>query len=221
MEKHIADILPYATAVALSPMPIAALILMLLSKRAKINSIAFSFGWILGLAVLVFIVSSLVGLSDSDVHAATGFSIKTLIDLVLGILLLILAFSQWKKRTKQGQEPSMPKWMSAIETFSPVKAFGIGFALATLNVKNTPMGITVGAVISDAGSAGSAVLIVYLLLASSTITIPTIGFLLFGKKLEPGLEKLKTWLIGNNATIMFVLFLILGVVILSKALGNM
>jgi len=39
MDKHIADILPYATAVALSPMPVAALVLMLLSKKAKINSV--------------------------------------------------------------------------------------------------------------------------------------------------------------------------------------
>lgn len=220
MDKNIADILPYATAVALSPMPIAALILMLLSAKAKVNSVAFTLGWIVGLATLVFFVKYLVALFGGDVHSSTGFSIRTLIHLVLGIVLIAFAIKEWRLRPKVGESPKMPKWMSAVETFTPVKAFGIGFLLATINLKNTPMGITVGAVISNAGEAGVVVLLSYLILASSTITIPTLGFLLIGKRLEKSLESLKGWLVSNNATIMFVLFLILGVVLLSKAFGN-
>lgn len=219
MEKHIADILPYATAVALSPMPVAALILMLLSKRARINSVAFTVGWIVGLAALVFLALYVIGLSDQEVRHATGYSVKTLIDIVLGILLLFLAAMQFKKRRKKGQTLKVPKWMNAVEKFSPGKALMFGFLLATLNVKNTPMGITVGAAISDAGTYGTNVLIDYLILASCTITIPTFGFLIFGKSLKKPLIFLKEWLVSNNATIMFMLFLILGIVLISKAFG--
>lgn len=218
---HIAEILPYAVAVALSPMPIAALILMLLSNHAKSNSVAFSLGWVLGLAGLVFIVSSAVGFSSSETQNITGFSLKTLIDLILGVLLVYLAFLQWKKRTKPGESPSMPKWMTAVETSTPLKAFGIGLLLAVVNVKNIPMGISVGAVVSEAGNASGAVFFTYLMLASSTIIILTLGYLLLGNKLQKTLEYLKTWLIANNATIMFVLFLILGIVLLSKGLGSL
>ncbi|HVZ66746.1 MAG TPA: GAP family protein [Patescibacteria group bacterium] len=219
MEKHIADILPYATAVALSPMPVAALILMLLSKKAKINSVAFTVGWIIGLAALVWLALYVIGLSDQEVRHATGYSVKTVIDVVLGLLLLFLAFMQFKNRQKKGQAPRVPKWMNAVEKFSPGKALVFGFLLATLNVKNTPMGITVGAAISDAGNKGLSVLIVYLVLASCTITIPTLGFLIFGKSLKKPLTSLKEWLVNNNATIMFILFLILGVILISKAFG--
>lgn len=220
MDPHVAAIIPYATAVALSPMPVAALILMLLSKKAKANSVAFTIGWIVGLAALVFFVKYLVAIFAGDVHRTTGFSVEVLIHYVLGIILILFAIKEWKMRPKKGQTPKMPKWMGAIATFTPVKALIIGFLLATLNLKNTPMGITVGAVISDAGSHAMTVLIVYLILASSTITIPTVGFLLFGKKLERTLESLRSWLVSNNATIMFILFLVLGVVLLSKALGG-
>ncbi len=220
MDQHIADVLPYAAAVALSPLPIAALVLMLLSKRARINSIAFTIGWILGLAALVFIVKYLVVLYSGQVHHETGISLKTIIHFSLGLILIALAIKEWKLRPKKGQAPKIPKWMKAVSSCTPAKALMIGFLLATLNVKNTPMGITVGVVISDAGSSAAVVLFAYLLTASSSITIPTFGFLLFGKKLERSLESLRGWLIESNATIMFVLFLILGLVLLSKSFGG-
>ncbi len=223
MDKLTAEILPYAIAVALSPMPIAALLLMLLSKRARINSVMFTVGWIAGLAVLVLAVTFLVGESAHTVRHDTGFDPKTIIDFVLGIVLLLFALKEWKSRSKAGKIPHMPKWMRAIESFSPIKALMIGFLLATLNLKNTPMGITVGAAISELAhttAQQTAGIIIYLILASCTITIPAIGFLLLGKRLQKTLESLKSWLIGNNATIMFVLFLILGVSLISKAFGN-
>lgn len=217
MEKPIADILPYAVAVAFSPMPIAALLLMLLSNRARINSIAFSIGWIIGLAVLIFAVSFLITGVSGNAHT----EVKKLIDAVLGMFLLLLSLKELKLRTKPGTTPQMPKWMSAIETFTPVKALVIGLALSTINFKNTPLGIAVGSSLSRfnepnqiIGFAG------YLIIASSTIIIPTIGFLLLGNKLQASLENLKNWLVSNNATIMFVLFLILGVSLLSKAFGS-
>lgn len=223
MDKMITEILPYAVAVALSPMPIAALILMLLSKRAKINSVMFTAGWIAGLAILVLVVTFLVGESARTVKHDTGFDPKTIIDLVLGLVLIGFALKEWKSRSKAGKTPQMPKWMRAVEKFSPIKALIIGFLLATLNLKNTPMGITVGAAISDfahTSAQQTAGVIIYLVLASCTITIPVIGFLLLGKRLQKTLETLKVWLIGNNATIMFVLFLILGIVLISKAFGG-
>ena len=59
------------------------------------------------------------------------------------------------------------------------------------------------------------------LIASTTILIPTIGFLLFGDKINGTLNDLKQWLIANNATILFVLFLYIGISLLSKAIeGN-
>lgn len=221
MDKTIAEILPYAIAVALSPMPIAALILMLLSKRARINSVMFTIGWIMGLAILVFAVSFLVG--DVNATAAKdGFSLKTILHGTLGVLLILFAVAQWKKRTKKGKVAKMPQWMSAVEKFSPIKAFAIGLLLAVVNLKNTPVGIAVGATLSHltTGSAAFTGFIAYLILASCTITIPTFGFLLLGKSLQSPLTNLKNWLITNNATIMFGLFLLLGVIELRKAFGG-
>ena len=218
MDKVVAEVLPYAVAVALSPMPIAALILMLLSNRARVNSVMFLVGWMLGLFLLVIAVSSFLTNQTSAAQAA-GISPRQVIGGVLGVLLVLLAIRQWRQRPKHGQAVSMPKWMAAVVTFSPFKAFAVGLLLATVNFKNTPMGVAVGTVLSQAGSQAQVIagMTFYLLIGGITILVPVIGFLLFGSKLKGTLESFKDWLIGNNAVIMFVLFLVLGVMLINKA----
>jgi Sap, sulfolipid-1-addressing protein len=54
--KAIGEILPYALGVAISPIPIIAIILMLVTPKATSNGSAFAIGWVLGLAVIATIV---------------------------------------------------------------------------------------------------------------------------------------------------------------------
>ena len=167
-------------------------------------------------------VSFLVADQSGNV-AKSGFSLRHLIDGLLGTLLIIFAIKQWISRPKKGEKAKAPGWMNTIERFSPEKSFGVGFLLATVNFKNTPIGIAVGSAISKLSNSPQQTidaLVIYLLLASSTVTIPVIGFLLLGKSLNGILSSIKSWLINNNATIMFVLFLIIGATLLSKAFGG-
>ncbi|MDH3226570.1 MAG: GAP family protein, partial [Thermoleophilia bacterium] len=68
MGQVIGDILPTAIAVAISPLPIIAVILMLFTADARRNGTAFLGGWIGGLAVagaIVLAVASAADLSQS------------------------------------------------------------------------------------------------------------------------------------------------------------
>ena len=69
MGSVIGDILPMALGVAISPVPIIAVILMLLAPRARAASVAFMLGWVIGVVVVVGAVTFLVqpaGSSDPD-----------------------------------------------------------------------------------------------------------------------------------------------------------
>jgi hypothetical protein len=57
----VGDILPLALGVAVSPVPIIAVILMLLSPRARTNGPAFLVGWVAGLAVVCIVVTTISG----------------------------------------------------------------------------------------------------------------------------------------------------------------
>ena len=61
MGKAIGGSLPLAIGIALSPIPIIAVVLMLTSRKAKVNGPAFILGWLLGLGIIGAIVLSLAG----------------------------------------------------------------------------------------------------------------------------------------------------------------
>ena len=63
------------------------------------------------------------------------------------------------------------------------------------------------------------VVLVFALLAGSTVLIPVIAYLLVPGKMAGPLDSLKNWLTDNNHTVMAVLLLVLGVVVLGKALA--
>lgn len=97
----------------------------------------------------------------------------------------------------------------------------MGLLLGTVNPKNIILTIGAATTISTAGLAlGGTVTvgIVYLLVATCTVSVPVIGYLVAADRLRAPLERLRDWLTQENATIMFVLFLLLGVSMLSNGI---
>ena len=107
MGQAIGQILGLAAGVAISPVPVIALILMLFSNRAGSNSLAFLVGWLVGLTVVSIVVLS-IGIQDSGDDADSGGWIK----LVIGLLFLALGVKQWRGRPREGDEPESPAWMA-------------------------------------------------------------------------------------------------------------
>src|SRR5215510_576870 len=123
MGQAIGDLLPSAVGVALSPVPIIAVILMLGTPRARSNGPAFALGWVLGL-VIVSVVVVLVA-SGADDPDSTSSTTVDWIKVAIGALFIVMAFGQWRKRPRPGVQPEMPKWMTAIDRFTAGKSLGL------------------------------------------------------------------------------------------------
>ena len=222
MSAVIGDILTLALGVAISPIPIIAAILMLLSPKARVTGTGFLLGWVLGIVVAVTVFTLLSSILPAEEEDASQ-PIKGVIQLVLGALLLLLAVRQWRGRPKAGEEPAMPKWMQAIDTITFPKALGLGFLLSAVNPKNLLLaasaGVTIGAAGPDTGSI-VVVIAVFTLIAASTVLIPVVGYLLAADKLRGPLDALRGWLAKENAVIMAVLLLVIGVAIIGKGIGS-
>lgn len=213
MLEAIGQILGFAIGVAISPVPIIAVILMLFSARAASNSLAFATGWLLGLAVVSAIVL-LLELGSADDGDTGGWA-----KVVIGVLFLGLAVKQWRSRPEPGEEPTMPGWMSAIDDFSAAKSFAIGALLSGVNPKNFGLTLAAASTIGAAELSASedvVVVAVYILIASVTILVPVIGYLVARETMRPWLDSMKAWLMLNNATVMAVLLVVLG----AKVLGD-
>ncbi|WP_040495469.1 GAP family protein [Ilumatobacter nonamiensis] len=214
MGEAIGQIMGNAVGVAISPVPIIAVILMLFSRSAARNSLAFMFGWLLGLIVAATIILA-IGLDSSDTPSdAIGW-----LKIAIGAVFLFLGVKQWKGRPREGVEPEMPAWMASIDDMAAGKAFGLGALLSGVNPKNLGLTIAAAASISSAGLSGGDQAItvgVFVLIASITIIVPVVGYLIAGERVAPLLESMKGWLTQNNATVMTVLFVVLG----AKVLGD-
>lgn len=222
MGAIVGDILPLALGIAISPIPIIAAILMLLSPKAKVTSVGFLLGWVVGIVVAIMVftfLSALLPEQDPDVAKP----IKGTIQLVLGMLLLLLAVKQWRSRPRGDAQPQLPKWMQAIDKVTFPLALGLGFLLSALNPKNLIMAAGAGVDIGSADlSTGETTLsiVIFTLLAACTVAVPVISYLIASDKLRSPLNALRQWLEHENTVIMAVLLLVIGISMLGKGIGS-
>ena len=120
MWNAVGQILPAAVGVALSPIPIIAVVLMLVTPRGRVNGPMFVLGWLVGLTILGVVVLAIAGPTQSTSSSSSTGADAT--QIVLGALLLLVAAGQFRQRPHGDEEPATPKWMSTIDTFTPVKS---------------------------------------------------------------------------------------------------
>ncbi|MEV0549895.1 GAP family protein [Nocardia salmonicida] len=218
MGSVIGGLLPLAVGVAVSPIPIIAAILMILSKNAGGAAKGFAVGWVAGILVVTGVMTLLAGtLGGSDSEPSTGASI---VKIILGVALVVLAVIQWQERS----QTEVPGWMKAIDTLTPVKALGLGALLSGVNPKNLLLCVSAGVAIGAGGlSAGAdlVVIVVFTLLASVTVLAVVLGYMLAADKLGPMLDSLREWLQLNNHAVMAIVLLIMGAVVLGKGIGGL
>jgi threonine/homoserine/homoserine lactone efflux protein len=221
MNHAVGEILPFALGIAISPIPVIAAILMLLSPKARVTSVGFLLGWLTGIvvAVTVFVLLSSVLPETGD---DSSQPVKAVIQLVLGALLLLLAVRQWRGRPKPGEEPALPKWMEAIDRITFATAFGLGFLLSAINPKNLLMAAAAGVAIGAASLGTGDVIVVvavFTVIAASTVLVPVVAYLIASERLRAPLNALRAWLGRENAVIMAVLLLVIGVSLIGKGIA--
>ena len=222
MGNAIGQTLSFAVGVALSPVPIIAVILMLVSARARVNGPAFVVGWLVGLAAVGTIVLLVVGPADAsdDGEPATWVSI---LELVLGLLLVLVAAKQWRGRPHDGEEAPTPKWMGAIDAFTPVKSLGAGAVLAGANPKNLLLSVGAAAAIAQTGIPGgeqAIAFVVFAIIGTIGVAVPVVMYFALGDRAGPLLDRLKSWMGQHNAVIMAVLCLVIGAKLVGDAISG-
>jgi hypothetical protein len=220
MTESIAEVLTYAVGVAISPVPIIAVILMLFSARARVNGPMFLAGWVVALAVVSAAAYLLADAGDVSTDATAADTVSWG-QIAIGVFFLLAAARQWRTRPAPGAEPEMPKWMAGIDGFAPFKAFALAVLLAGVNPKNFLLSVGAGAAVAKLGPTTSEALVawvVYIILAAITIGVPVGYYLVGGESAKAALDKTKQWLSAHNAAVMAVLFLFFAVKLIAEGL---
>ena len=222
MGEVIGELLPLALGIAISPVPIIAVILILLSEHPVAPSLGFAVGWVLGVTAVLVVVTLLIG----PAAGATGSPslVASVLKIILGAAAVLLGIRQWRSRPKAGATPEMPKWMASMSHVSVGRALGLGALLSGVNPKNLTLCIAAGVTLGSAElSTGDVVIaaVVFVLIASSTVVGPVLAYLAARDRMQGPLDELRGWLTLHNAAVMSVLLLVIGVSILGKGLGGL
>lgn len=211
MGDALASSVTYAVGIAASPIPVVAVIVLLLSPRPRVNSILFTVTWVAGISAIVVVTSIVPGLSsDPDSRGAA----RSIFRIAVGIVFVGLAVRNWRRRPAPGEEPSTPAWLRVDAGLGTRGAVGLGLVLSFLNPKDLALAAAGGAAIGaeglSAGRSGVAIA-AFTAVAVSTVVVPVAIYVAVGARSADTFDRVKNWLLLRNAVVLAVIWLVLGV----------
>jgi threonine/homoserine/homoserine lactone efflux protein len=221
MGDAIGQVLSLGVGVAISPVPIIAIVLMLGTPLARRNGPAFLLGWVLGLAVIGTIGLLVAGGANASENGNPATWVGVL-ELLLGVALVLLAARQWRGRPRVGEAGELPKWMRSVDRFTAGRSIAMGVALSALNPKNLLLTLGAAATVAQAGlDAGREAISMAVFVAVGALGpgIPVAVYLVMGERAKRLLGELEVWMGANNAAIIAVLCLVIGVKLIGDGIG--
>jgi hypothetical protein len=221
MLDAIGTVLPLIVAIALSPLAIASVVLMLLSSRPRAASFAFLVGFLVAVVVVstaAFLLASVLPHSDDDTSISAPYLL-----LALGLAAIVLAVRQWRSRPKPGDELELPGWIAKVEGITAPSAFTLGAFFGGLKPKNLLLSVGVGVSVEATavtGAEAALVLVAVGLVSSLPIMVPVIVSLVALDRISDSLDRLRDWMVRNNSAMVGVILLLVGVLLIGKALGT-
>jgi hypothetical protein len=225
MGSAIAEVVPLAMSMVLvNALPAMAVILMLLSPRGMATASTFAVGWVVGLIVAFAILLFAISPDDLVGDASDPSPLSSIVRMVLGGALLVMAYRQWRGRPQPGEELAAPAWMASLDRASPVTTLGLGAFASGPNPKN--LAFTIAAVVAIAQAELTtreklAPVASYILLASAGIVGPVLWRAVAEEQATRTLARWRDWLAANYATVMAVVLLLFGVTLVAKGLGGL
>lgn len=213
------ELIPLALVVALSPLSIIPGILVLHSPRPKPTGLAFLAGWVIGLAVLTSIFLTASNLAGGIGKSPPSWA--SWLRIIIGVALIGFGIYRWVTRKKSEH---MPGWMTKMSTLTPGKAAVTGAVLTVANVKVLFISAAAGLAIGSSGLTQPSVWVVviwYVVVASSTVAIPILGYAISGDSLDSALERLKAWMERQHASLVAVILVVIGLLVLYKGIKGL
>jgi hypothetical protein len=191
--KDLLTVLPMAFVMVAGPQIVAAIVLAT-GTNARRDSSFFLLG--AGAATMIgvtaaYFLTGLLKKGDSNFHADPG--LVRGIDMAIVAVLLLLAWKVFHDRARA----QTPRWMTKLETATPVDALKVGVLLFLLFPGNLLSMGTVGAYLAHHDAAWWHTL--FFVAATVLLAgIPLLLLLLLGRRAQTLLPKLRNWMAANS-----------------------
>ena len=202
-------------AVALDPLPLLAFLVVLPSRRGAVKGAAFTFGWLVSLAIVVTVTVLATG--NNPPKPATAPSLAVLaVKIALGAVLVVIAVRHIRARSQPKPPKKPPKWQEHVDTMSP------WFAMALAPTLQPWVLIAAGATTVVEAKLSSwetyLALIVYCLLASASYLSLEIYAVARPEKGQALLTRFQGWINGHTDQGIIVGSLLIGLWLIGDSL---
>jgi hypothetical protein len=208
------QVLLSALGVSISPVPVAATLVILLAHRAA-SGVAFLVGWITGIALVLAVAATLGRLVGTG--GASGVSVWSVLALTIGVIAFALAIREGR-RHRRGTGRSPAAWVAGVAALSPARALGVGVLLVAANPKNLALLVPAGIVLARARlPAGMEILLgaLFVLVAGSSVLVPVVVRQVIGDRADPVLVAIRGFLARHETRIAVLVLVVVGTVLVT------
>ena len=221
MWQALGALLPIAVAVAISSVPITAMILILLSPKRNRAALPFLIGWMIGIAAVISL-SALGAQALPEPPRRGADTLTAVLEISVGLALIVLT-AIYLRGGSPSERTGMPRWLSAVGSFGALASFGVAVVL-NVRPKGLLLGIAAGLALHAANLklSETAVLIgIYTVIGASTVAVPIISSFIAPRRVEAKLIASRDWLSQNGRILTSTMMFVIGVVILGGGLTKL
>jgi hypothetical protein len=205
--------LPTAVAVALSPLPVIAVVLLLVSRRGAGPALGYVAATMASTTVVLLVVAALAGLLPEDEGGGPD-PVRAWITIGGGGVLLVLAVVQWVHRRGAAGEPASARWGALFDRVGVGHAVGLGALGVATNPKNLVLLLAAGLVLGEgvvSPPGATLVVVVFVLVASLGVLLPVGCALAFPGHAAAVLGPLRTWLLRHGVGLLVAVLVVVGI----------
>ena len=217
MRQVLGDLFPYAVPVALSPLPIIAVVMLLLAPAGGRGGLAFLLGRVATLFATALMFAALAGAVDGPGRG----EIRAWLRILLGLLLMAGAAAVWRKDRAAGDATAPKGPLAAIDRATPAAALRLGAVLTVVNVKELAFALGAGAIIGGAelgpGQLAGAAL-AFAAIAGLGVAVPVAALLAGGTGVRGRLAAVRDWLLRYQAVAIAAVPLVIGAMLIGSGI---
>jgi Sap, sulfolipid-1-addressing protein len=206
------DLLLIGLGITLEPFPVTGFILLLTAERGIIKGLAYILGWLACLVVVIAAVFLATG-NQPPKSQSTESTALLAIKLALGVVLILLAVRQHRRR---GRPHKTPAWMSRLDHISLWAAAGLAAFLQPWTLVAAGAATVASAKLSSAAS--YLALVGFVLLATSSFLAMELYTTFAPEAAGPRLKQLRTWLDTHTDQMIVGICLLLGFYLAGKSI---
>ncbi|HEY2643553.1 MAG TPA: GAP family protein [Galbitalea sp.] len=214
----IGQLLPIALAVALSTVPITAVITILLSQQSR-AALPFMLCFVAGTLIVTGLFS--LGLRAVPLRTTRGAEVWfAVFEVIIGVAIVTYAIVLFARRHLSTAPEEMPRWLRAVGKLRPWQAAGLGLVLS-VRPKSLLLTAAAGLVIGPARLSTSdfvIAIVVFVILGTSTVTVPVVLALARPTAARRPLRAAERWITRNSRTVTVIVALVIGTVLVGNGL---